>query len=69
MLDRGRCESCERLAYERDRAIETRENANAASVRVEAENRRYKAALERIANGHAEAGRLYESIAKEALNA
>lgn len=34
---------------ERDRAVETRENANAVSLRVEAERDRYKAALEEIA--------------------
>jgi hypothetical protein len=44
---RRACELCDLMA-ERDRAIETRENANAVSVRVEAENARLRGALERI---------------------
>lgn len=37
-----------RLADERDRAVESRENANAATLRAEAERDRYRAALERL---------------------
>ena len=44
------CPGCAHLAAERDRAVETRENANTVSVRVEIENRRLREALERIAN-------------------
>lgn len=34
------------LEWERDRAIETRENANAVSIRVEAENRQLREEIE-----------------------
>lgn len=58
-----------RLRAERDRAVETRENANTVSLRVEAENRRLREGLEAIANMDYRGNRSRESqIAYRALH-